>query len=267
MSRTAVCGRTARPSAQSVGGTEASAGTPGRRRRRKPLAADSDVVVVRMRPDSKPSQVLTPRQRKVLQTIEWFGESRGYPPTLREIGEAVGLASVSSVAYQISCLQARGYLSRDEGRPRTAVIRLAGDPAQKEADEAPMSAAPFEAAYVPFVGRIAAGDPILAEQSLEDIFPLPRQLVGEGKLFLLRVSGDSMIDAAISDGDWVVVREQSVAEDGEIVAAMIDGEATLKTFKRSNGHVLLMPANSLYEPIQGDKANIVGKAVAVLRRL
>ena len=130
-----------------------------------------------------------------------------------------------------------------------------------------MGDALLQSAYVPFVGRIAAGDPILAEQSLEDIVPLPRQLVGEGKLFLLRVCGDSMVDAAISDGDWVVIREQPIAENGEIVAAMIDGEATLKTLKRSNGDVWLMPANSLYKPIRGDKAKIVGKAVAVLRRL
>jgi repressor LexA len=203
----------------------------------------------------------------VLQAIESFVQHRGYPPTLREIGEAVGLASTSGVAYQISCLQDMGYLSRDERRPRTAVIRLAGDPVQTEADEALPGTIPREAAYVPFVGRIAAGDPILAEQSLEDVFPLPRQLVGEGKLFLVRVSGDSMIDAAISDGDWVVVREQPVAENGEIVAAMVEGEATIKTFRRSNGHVWLMPANPLYDPIPGDKATIAGKAVAVLRRL
>ena len=119
---------------------------------------------------------------------------------------------------------------------------------------------------MPVVGRIAAGDPIFAEQSIEDIFPLPRQLVGEGELFLLRVAGDSMIDAAIFDGDWVVVREQPVAENGEIVAAMIDGEATVKTFKRADGHVWLMPANPRYEPIPGTEATIVGKAVAVFRR-
>ena len=121
--------------------------------------------------------------------------------------------------------------------------------------------------YVPWVGRIPAGEPITAEQSMEDIFPLPRQLVGEGNLFLLKVFGDSMINAAISDGDWVVVRQQSVAEDGEIVAAMIDGDATLKTFRRSHGGVWLLPANPAYQPIPGEKANIIGKAVAVLRRL
>lgn len=203
----------------------------------------------------------------MLETIEWFGQRRGYPPTLREIGEAVGLASASSVAHHLSCLQDMGYLRRDEGRPRTAVIRLTGGAGQTEPGETVRGATPLEAAYVPLVGRIAAGDPILADQSLDDVFPLPRQLVGEGELLLLRVSGDSMIDAAISDGDWVVVREQPVAENGEIVAAMIDGEATVKTLKRSGGHVWLMPANPRYEPIPGDNATIFGKAVAVLRRL
>jgi repressor LexA len=246
--------------------TDASAETPGRRRRRTPVTEDFELAEVPDRPHSKPNHVLTRRQRKVLQTIEWFAQCRGYPPTLREIAEAVGLASASSVAYQLSCLQDMGYLSRDEGRPRTAVIRADGQ-VQREADEAATGAAPLEAAYVPFVGRIAAGDPILAEQSLEDTYPLPRQLVGEGKLLLLRVCGDSMIDAAIFDGDWVVVREQPVAENGEIVAAMIEGEATVKTLKRSDGHVWLMPANPRYEPIPGDRATIVGKAVAVLRRL
>jgi repressor LexA len=137
---------------------------------------------------------------------------------------------------------------------------------QSKGDEAPTDIS-LLVTYVPWVGRIAAGDPILAQQSMQDIFPLPRQLVGDGNLFLLKVFGDSMINAAINDGDWVVIREQPVAEDGEIVAAMIDGDATLKTFKRSDGHVWLMPANPAYEPIPGDKVNIVGKAVAVLRRL
>ena len=219
------------------------------------------------RQDSLPHHVLTPRQRVVLEAIERLGQRRGYPPTLREIGEAVGLASASSVAYHLSCLQDMGYLSRDEGLPRTAVVRLLGEPAQREAGLTPTGTAPLDPAYLPVVGRIAAGDPILAEQLIEDIFPLPRQLVGEGELFLLMVSGDSMIDAAIFDGDWVVVREQPAAENGEIVAAMIDGDATVKMLKRSDGHVWLMPANPRYEPILADEATIVGKAVAVLRRL
>ena len=124
-----------------------------------------------------------------------------------------------------------------------------------------------EAAYVPLIGRIAAGGPILAERYVEDVFPLPRQLVGEGTLFLLKVSGDSMINAAIADGDWVVVRQQEVAENGEIVAAMLDDKATVKTLKRSDGHVWLIPHNPAYTPILGDEAAILGRVVAVLRRV
>lgn len=122
-------------------------------------------------------------------------------------------------------------------------------------------------AYVPVVGRIAAGGPVLAEQVVEDVFPLPRQLVGEGSLFLLRVTGDSMVEAAITDGDWVVVRQQVVADNGDIVAAMIDGEATVKTFQRRDGSVWLMPANSAYRPINGETSTILGKVTAVLRRI
>ncbi|MFD0890976.1 transcriptional repressor LexA, partial [Streptosporangium algeriense] len=123
------------------------------------------------------------------------------------------------------------------------------------------------AAYVPLVGRIAAGGPILAEESVEDVFALPKQLVGEGTLFLLQVTGDSMIDAAIANGDWVVVRQQPVADNGDVVAAMIDGEATVKTFKRKDGHVWLVPHNANYDPIPGDEATVLGKVVAVLRKL
>jgi repressor LexA len=121
--------------------------------------------------------------------------------------------------------------------------------------------------YVPVVGRIAAGGPVLAEQAIEDVFPLPKELVGEGTLFLLRVAGDSMIDAAICDGDWVVVRQQPVADNGDVVAAMIEGEATVKTFKRRDGHVWLLPHNEAYAPIDGDEATILGRVVAVLRRV
>jgi repressor LexA len=124
-----------------------------------------------------------------------------------------------------------------------------------------------EAVYVPLVGRIAAGEPILAPESIEDLFPLPRELVGEGVLFVLKVAGNSMINAAIADGDWVVVRQQSVAENGEIVAALIDGEATVKTFKRSGNHVWLVPHNPVYSPILCDEASILGRVVAVLRRV
>ncbi len=242
-------------------------GRPGRKPRSGPPAAAPEL------PDHPdPDHVLTWRQRKVLQVIRESVQRRGYPPSMREIGEAVGLTSTSSVSYQLATLQSKGYLRRDAGRPRTVEVRLPGHPAVRP-EPGPEDAAPTmditsqETAYVPLVGRIAAGGPILAEESIEDIFPLPRQLVGTGTLFLLRVAGDSMINAAIADGDWVVVRQQPVAENGDVIAAMIDGEATVKTFKRSGNHIWLMPHNPAYTPIPGDEAEVLGKVVAVLRRL
>src|SRR4051812_12343424 len=234
---------------------------------------------VREIPDGPPdASGLTPRQRKVLEVIRSAVERRGYPPSVREIGEAVGLTSTSSVAHQMKVLQAKGYLRRDPHRPRAVEVLL--PPVAEEADEAladaesldlpsPDEEAPPRPAptYVPVVGRIAAGGPVLAEQAIEDVFPLPRELVGEGTLFLLRVAGDSMIDAAICDGDWVVVRQQPVADNGDVVAAMIDGEATVKTYKRRDGHLWLLPHNPDYAPIDGDQATILGRVVAVLRRV
>ncbi|MGA8112451.1 MAG: transcriptional repressor LexA [Actinocatenispora sp.] len=216
-----------------------------------------------------PSDELTVRQKRILEVIRDSLQRRGYPPSVREIGEAVGLTSPSSVAYQMGILQRRGYLRRDPNRPRALDIRPARDETAgtaSTADGSPLNPQP-EPAYVPMVGRIAAGGPILAEQAIEDVFPLPRELVGEGTLFLLRVSGDSMVDAAICDGDWVVVRQQPVAESGDVVAAMIDGEATVKTYRRRDGHVTLVPHNAAYEPIPGDEATILGRVVTVLRRI
>lgn len=207
------------------------------------------------------------RQREVLDVIRTWVERFGYPPSVREIGEAVGLTSTSSVAYQLRALEQKGYLRRDPNRPRAiGVLPPDVDPSTVNAVEEVAVATPA-AAYVPVLGRIAAGGPILAEEAVEDVFPLPKELVGEGSLFLLRVAGDSMVGAAITDQDWVVVRQQPTADNGEIVAAMIDGEATVKTFKRKDGHVWLMPHNDAYEPIPGDDATILGKVVAVLRRL
>lgn len=248
-------------------------GRPGR----KPKGSVPAVVL--QTPDKPdPDHVLTWRQRKVLQVIRDSVQKRGYPPSMREIGEAVGLTSTSSVSYQLSTLQKKGYLHRDVGRPRTVEVRLPGHPAVRpeqskdedvtvEATSDGLDIPSQEATYVPLVGRIAAGIPILAEEQIEDVFPLPRQLVGEGTLFLLKVAGDSMINAAIADGDWVVVRQQEEAENGEIVAAMVENEATVKTLKRSDGHVWLMPHNPAYTPILGDEATILGKVVAVLRRV
>jgi repressor LexA len=246
-------------------------GRPGR----KPKG--SVPVVIPDTPDKPdPDHVLTWRQRKVLQVIRESVQKRGYPPSMREIGEAVGLTSTSSVSYQLSTLQKKGYLHRDVGRPRTVEVRLPGHPAVRPepgreeevtADIPGIDIPSQEAIYVPLVGRIAAGGPILAEQSVEDAFPLPRQLVGEGTLFLLKVAGDSMINAAIADGDWVVIRQQPDANNGDIVAAMLDGEATVKTFKQGDGHVWLIPHNPAYTPILGDEATILGRVVAVLRRV
>ena len=256
-------------------------GTPGgsagtsRRKRAVQQAAGDDGGTVREFPDRGESgDGLTQRQRRVLEVIRDSIERRGYPPSVREIGEAVGLSSASSVAHQLSVLQRKGWLRRDPNRPRALDVRLPGEvpgdapaagtaAAQVGTDE-PAAPAPT---YVPMVGRIAAGGPVLAEQAVEDVFPLPRELVGDGTLFMLKVTGDSMVEAAICDGDWVVVRQQPTAENGEIVAAMIDGEATVKTYKRRDGHVWLLPHNPAYEPIPGDDATVLGRVVTVLRRL
>src|SRR6201981_3080153 len=180
---------------------------------------------------------LTERQRTILNVIRESVTSRGYPPSIREIGDAVGLTSTSSVAHQLRTLERKGYLRRDPNRPRAVDVRGAEEPAAAQAvlTEVAGSDALPEPTYVPVLGRIAAGGPILAEEAVEDVFPLPRELVGEGTLFLLKVVGNSMVDAAICDGDWVVVRQQNVADNGDIVAAMIDGGATVKTFKGNSG--------------------------------
>ncbi|WGW14009.1 transcriptional repressor LexA [Saxibacter everestensis] len=203
---------------------------------------------------------LTARQQLVLETIRHSVAVRGYPPSMREIGKAVGLASLSSVAHQLSQLERLGFLRRDPKRPRAIEVMNASD------FEVPVSAeTSANTTMVPVVGRIAAGGPILAEQAVDDVFALPRQLVGNGELFLLKVVGDSMIDAAICDGDWVVVRQQPTAENGEIVAAMLDGDATVKTLKRDGKHIWLLPHNPSFEPINGDEATVMGRVVAVLR--
>ena len=218
-------------------------------------------------------RALTPRQRTILRFIHDWVQERGYSPSMREIGRAVGLTSTSSVEHQLSALESKGHLRREAGCPRTVEVRLPGvSPLRaKGAKRAggPASRRIFarEATRVPMVGRIAAGSPVPAEESAEEAFPLPKELVGEGDLFMLKVTGDSMVGAAITDGDWVVVRQQADAESGEIVAAMIDGEATVKTLKRSGDHVWLMPHNSAYLPILGDQATILGRVVTVLRRV
>ena len=219
---------------------------------------------------------LTPRQRKVLEFLREEIEKRGYPPSMREIGAAVGLTSSSSVAHQLRTLERLGFVKRDPNRPRAlevflpdviAARRSIGAANESGFDETDIGNSHPAARYVPMVGRIAAGGPILAEERIEEVFPLPKSLVGDGTLFLLEVQGDSMINAAICSGDYVVVRQQPVAENGEIVAAMLDGEATVKTFQRKDGKVWLLPHNEDYSPIDGTHATILGKVTAVLRRL
>ncbi len=241
------------------------------------VAQQLEMAKITQLPDG-PADVegLTPRQRRILELIHLAVSTRGYPPTIREIGEAAGLASPSSVSHQLRALEAKGYLRRDPNRPRAMEVRLpeslsktepAVEPEHDVVDVTDIGEALPVAVNVPVVGRIAAGGPILAEERVEDVFPLPKQLVGEGTLFLLEVKGDSMIEAAICDGDFVVVRQQPSANNGDIVAALLEDEATVKTFKRTDGQVWLLPHNPAYSPIDGNQASILGKVVAVLRRV
>lgn len=207
---------------------------------------------------------LSDKQLAILDAIQRSITARGYPPSMREIGDAVGLASLSSVTHQLNQLELSGYLRRDPNRPRALEILIDLPPIDSEAPmENPIPVG--DAAMVPMVGRIAAGIPITADQQIDEVFPLPRQLVGKGELFMLKVVGESMIDAAICDGDWVVVRQQRDAQNGDIVAAMLDDEATVKVFRQRDGHTWLLPRNSAFEPILGDYAEVLGKVVAVLR--
>lgn len=222
--------------------------------------------------DSLPSRSrgsLSPKQQQILDAIRHMVESRGYPPSMREIGDAVGLSSLSSVTHQLNQLELAGYVRRDPNRPRAIEVLDRGESAPSPVVKplSPSSSADDDAVDVPLVGQIAAGVPILAEQHVEDVFRLPRRLVGKGELFLLKVKGESMIEAAICDGDWVVVRQQNTADNGDIVAALLEDEATVKTFRQRDGHTWLLPRNSAFEPILGDAAVILGKVVAVLRAI
>ncbi|MEV0464737.1 transcriptional repressor LexA [Nocardia tengchongensis] len=207
------------------------------------------------------TSTLPERQQRILCSIRDWVQRHGYSPSTREIGDAVGLKSASSVSRHLRELEERGFLKRSESVTRPMDVRLflrASAPARQQ-DE--------NSVPVPVVGDIAAGTPIPAEQHADDVLSLPRELVGRGTVFGLRVRGDSMIDAAICDGDIVVVRQQQEAHTGEIVAAMIDGEATVKVYRRANGHVYLDPRNSAYPVIDGDNAQVLGKVVSVMRRV
>ncbi len=268
-------------------------GTSSRPRKRgRPSAAEVQAQLgvsgtVRSLPDGPAdAHGLTPRQRRILEVIKEAVDTRGYPPSIREMGEAVGLASSSSVAHQLKTLEQKGFLRRDPNRPRALEVLLPGEAEGRLVAPAPVAEAAQPSAlaevdlddtgrgdaypapvHVPVLGRIAAGGPILAEERIEDVFALPHQLVGQGTMFLLEVRGDSMIEAAICDRDWVVVRQQPTAENGDIVAALLNDEATVKTFKRRDGQVWLMPHNAAYDPIDGNHASILGKVVAVLRKV
>ncbi|MBF1660379.1 repressor LexA [Rothia sp. HMSC066H02] len=220
-----------------------------------------------------PRPALTARQQKILDAIRTEIEQKGYPPSMRQIGDMVGLASLSSVTHQLGRLETMGYIRRDPKLPRAIEVLdengvgIHGSSSSSLPELPNFEVGDEDLVPVPLVGRIAAGGPITAEQSVEDVLALPRQLVGSGKLFMLKVKGDSMIDAAICDGDWVVVREQHTADNGDIVAALLDDEATVKVFRQVDGHTWLMPRNSNYEPIMGDRATVMGKVVSVLRSL
>jgi repressor LexA len=205
---------------------------------------------------------LTARQREILEMIEQHMRERGYPPSVREIGEAVGLTSPSTVHAHLGALQKRGYLMRDPTKPRAIEVRW--DPTSNAAIER------RPVRHVPLVGDVAAGTDVLAQENVEEVLPLPADFTGEGELFMLRVRGDSMIDVGILDGDFVVCRSQASANEGEIVVAGIPGdEATVKTFTRKGDKVVLLPANPRLEPMEfaSDEVNVFGRVVTVLRRL
>ncbi|MEN9553131.1 MAG: LexA repressor [Actinomycetota bacterium] len=208
------------------------------------------------------SEALTERQRQILHVIEKSMQDRGYPPSVREIGEAVGLNSPSTVHNHLATLQKMGFLRRDPTKPRAIEVRFDTN------SEVAMERRPSR--HVPLIGDVAAGTNVLAQQNVEDLIPLPTDFTGEGDLFMLRVRGDSMIDAGILDGDFVVARQQQVADNGDIVVAGIPGdEATVKTFKKSGNSITLVPANSSMKPMvfSSDEVTVFGKVVTVMRSL
>lgn len=224
-------------------------------------------MAARNKPDLS---TLSPRQKRILEVISDAVVLRGYAPSIREIGDAAGLQSTSSVAYQLNELEKKGFLRRDPNKPRAVDIRHlrdTSDTKKSSADHSPVPEDVPSPSYIPVVGQIAAGSPILAEQEVDGYFPMPQEIVGEGELYMLRIVGDSMKLAGIMDGDWVVVRAQPVAEEGEFVAAMLDGEATVKELHRDSTGVWLLPHNEDFDPIPGDEAEILGKVVSVFRRL
>lgn len=205
---------------------------------------------------------LTPRQRSILAFIELQMRQRGYPPSVREIGEAVGLTSTSTVHAHLGTLQKLGYLKRDPAKPRAINVRFDSSSG--------IAAERRPARHVPLVGDVAAGTDVLAQENVEELYPLPAEFTGDGPVFMLRVRGESMIDAGIFSGDYVVVRAETDVKKGDIVVAGIPGEeATVKTYSRKGNKVVLLPANAAYEPIELDAADVkvFGRVVTILRRL
>lgn len=228
--------------------------------------------------DNRPP--LSNRQLAILTALQTAINENGYAPSVREIAKTIGLASSSTVKHHLDTLEEKGYIRRAPGLPRALEIINHPD-TDHTADETHFPTPQSNLSYyipvsqitegnttdAPLVGRIAAGTPITAEQSVEDVFTLPQRFTGKGQLFVLEVSGDSMIEAAICDGDFVVIRQQETAEEGEIVAALLDGEATVKVLSKQNGQVWLLPRNQNYSPIPGNEAQILGKVVTVIRSI
>jgi len=204
----------------------------------------------------KKSKAISRRQQQILDYIKQETETQGYPPSVREIGRAVGLKSTSTVHGHLSQLEKKGYIRRDSSKPRAIEVLPAAGVLPRSASVA-----------VPLVGRVTAGLPVLAVENIEDYFPLPKDFGEQGMLFMLRVSGDSMIEAGILDGDYVIVRQQENAENGEIVVALIDDEATIKRFFKEKDKIRLQPENSFMDPIIVDNASILGKVTGVVRRI
>lgn len=205
---------------------------------------------------------LTPRQRQILEFIDTEVRERGYPPSVREIGEAVGLTSTSTVHAHLAALQDKGFLHRDPSKPRAIEVHF------EAGSGVAMERRPV--CHVPFVGDIAAGTGVLAQENVEEIYPLPQDFTGDGQLFMLLVRGDSMVDAGIVNGDYVVVRQQPTAENGDIVAAGLpDGEATIKTFLHKGTSIILRPSNASMEDLvfAPSDVTIYGKVVTVIRRI
>ncbi|MBS4031275.1 MAG: transcriptional repressor LexA [Clostridiales bacterium] len=200
---------------------------------------------------------LTPRQMQILEFIRREVKNKNYPPSVREIGEAVGLSSSSTVHAHLAKLESKGYIRRDPSKPRA--IELLNE-------EIPAAFIP-DIVSVPMVGHVTAGEPILAEQNIEDYFPLPKSMIHNDTVFLLRVHGDSMVKAGIVDGDFVIVRQQSTANNAEIVVAMLDGEATVKRFYKERSQIRLQPENDFYEPIYSPDISVIGKVIGVFRQI